>query len=57
MPESLEFYEIAAQEAAEYHLKLKSGEIPREHCFSLQYAKKRANEMERKLQLAKKLWA
>lgn len=57
MPESLEFYEIAAQEAAEYHLKLKSGEIPREHCFSLQYAKKRANETARKYELAKKLWA
>lgn len=57
MPESLEYYELAAAEAAEYHSKIKSGEIPREHCFSLQYAKKRANEMARKHELAKKLWA
>lgn len=56
MPESLEFYEHKLEKAKEYHAGLKSGKYPREHSFSLTYAKKEVNELESKLQLAIKLW-
>lgn len=56
MPESIEFYTYNLEKAKEYHEGLKSGKYPREHSFSLTYAKKEVNELESKLQLAQKLW-
>jgi len=56
MPESIEYYEYRFEEAKERHEGLKSGKYPREHSFSLTYAKKAVNEVEKNLNLAKKLW-
>lgn len=57
MPESLEYYEFELEKAKAKHEGLKSGTIERTHSFSLTYAKKEVNEMEKKSALAKKLWA
>lgn len=57
MPESLDFYEFELQKAVEKHEGLKSGVIEMSHSFSLTYAKKERNEIEKKLKLAKQLWA
>jgi hypothetical protein len=57
MPECIEFYEYKLEKAKEYHAGVKSGKYPKEHSFTLTYAKKEANELEKKLQLALKLWA
>lgn len=57
MPESIDFYEFKLEEAKKYHEGLKNGTIARSHSFSLPYAKKEVNELESKLNLAKKLWA
>jgi hypothetical protein len=57
MPESLEFYEYKVEEMKERHAKIKSGEIPREHAFTLQYANRDLKEAEKNLALAKRLWA
>lgn len=57
MPESLEFYEFKLGEAKEKHEGLKSGKIAKSHSYSLTYAKKEVNELEKKLALAKRLWA
>lgn len=56
MPESLEYFEYKLEKAKEYHEGLKSGKYPREHSFSLTYAKKSVNELEKSLQLATRLW-
>lgn len=56
MPESLEFFEIQLEEAKQYHAGLKSGEIRREHSYSLAYANKKVKELEEKYIIAKKLW-
>lgn len=56
MPESLDFYETQLLEAQEYHAGLKSGEIKREHSYSLTYAKKRVNTLKKKFETAQKLW-
>lgn len=56
MPESLEYYEHKLEEATRYHEGVKSGEIKREHSFTLTYAKKARNEAEKNLELAKRLW-
>ena len=40
----------------EYHEGLKSGKYPREHSYSLTYAKKAVNEAQKNFDLAKKLW-
>ena len=40
MPESIDFYEHKLEKAKEYHEGLKSGKYPREHSYSLTYAKK-----------------
>jgi hypothetical protein len=55
MPESLEYYEFALDEAKRNHEGLKNGTIERGHSFSLTYAKKEVNELELKLKLAGKL--
>jgi hypothetical protein len=57
MPESLDFFEFKLEQAKERHEGLKSGKYPREHSFSLTYAKKEVNELEKKVALAKRLWA
>ena len=56
MPESIDFYEHKLEMAKEYHEGLKSGKYPREHMYSLTYAKKEVNELQKKYELAKKLW-
>lgn len=57
MPESIEFYEFELEKAKVKHEGLKNGTIERSHSFSLTYAKKEVNEAEKKLNLAKRLWA
>lgn len=57
MPESLEYFEFKLEEARRIHEGLKSGTIQRGHSFSLTYAKKEVNELEKKVELAKKLWS
>lgn len=56
MPESLDFYERSLENAKKYHEGLKSGKYPREHSYSLTYAKKEVNELQKKYELAVKLW-
>lgn len=56
MPESIDFYEHKLEKAKEYHEGLKSGKYPREHAYSLTYAKKEVNELQKKYDIAKKLW-
>ena len=57
MPESLEFFEFKLEEAKARHEGLKNGTIDRSHSFSLTYAKKEVNEIEKKLKTAQILWA
>jgi hypothetical protein len=57
MPESIEFYEFELERAKAKHEGLKNGTIERGHSFSLTYAKKELNEIEKKLKLAQRLWA
>ncbi len=57
MPESIEFYEYKLEEAKMLHEGLKDGSTKREHSFHLTYAKKSVNELTKKLELAKRLWA
>ena len=56
MPESIDFYEHKLEKAKEYHEGLKSGKYPRTHAYSLTYAKKEVNELQKKYELAVKLW-
>ena len=56
MPESIEYYTEKLAEAEEYHAGVKSGKYPREHSYTLTYAKKAVNEMRKNLETAKKLW-
>jgi hypothetical protein len=56
MLESVEYYEHKLDVAKEYHEGLKSGKYPREHSYSLTYAKKAVNEAQKIFDLAKKLW-
>jgi len=57
MPESVEFYEFELERAKMKHEGLIAGTIERSHSYSLTYAKKEVNEMDKKLKLAKRLWA
>ena len=57
MPESLEFYEYELERAKAIHEGMKNGTIERIHSYSLTYAKKEVNDIESKLNLAKRLWA
>ena len=57
MPESVEYFEYKVEKAKEYHEGVKSGKYPRQHSFTLTYAKKDLNEAEKNLITAKKLWA
>lgn len=56
MPESVEFYEYKLQQAKEKHQGLKDGTIERGHSFSLTYAKKEVNELEKRVKAAQLLW-
>lgn len=56
MPESIDFYLNKLEKAKEYHEGLKSGKYTREHSYSLTYAKKEVNELQKKYELAVKLW-
>lgn len=56
MPESIEFFEVQLEEAKMYHEDLKNGVVAREHSYSLTYAKKRVNDLQKKLNTAIKLW-
>ena len=56
MPESIEFYEHKMEVAKEYHEGVKSGKYPRQHAYTLTYAKKAVNEAQKNLDIARKLW-
>lgn len=56
MPESLEYYKEMHQKAIEYHEGVKSGKYPKEHGYTLTYAKKAVNDLAKKVELATKLW-
>jgi len=56
MPESLIYYDVQLEKAKEKQAKLKSGELPREHGFSLTYATKAVKDLTKKLAIAKQLW-
>lgn len=57
MPESLEFYEFKLEEAKQRQSDIKSGIIPRDHSFTLQYATKHVKEIQKQLDIARLLWA
>lgn len=56
MPESIEFYQHKLEAATEYHAGVKSGKYPREHAYTLTYAKNAVNEAQKNLNLAIRLW-
>ena len=56
MPESIEYYKYQLEKAKNHHKGLKDGSIKREHSYSLTYAKKAVNEMQKKYDIAIKLW-
>lgn len=56
MPESLEYYKKMHAQAVEYHEGVKSGKYPKEHSYTLTYAKKAVNDLAKKVELATKLW-
>lgn len=56
IPESIDFYSYKLEKAKEYHEGLKSGKYPREHSYSLTYAKKAVNEAQMNFDMAVKLW-
>ena len=56
MPECLDFYEFELEKAKAKHEGMKNGTIERSHGMSLQYANKDVKELEKKIQIAKKLW-
>ena len=56
MPECIEYYSYKLEKAKEYHQGLKNGKYPKEHMYSLTYAKKDVNEQQKNYDLAIKLW-
>lgn len=56
MPESLAYFKEQLELAKEYHEGVKSGKYPREHAYTLTYAKKNVNELQKKVETAEKLW-
>ena len=56
MPESIDFYAHKLEEAKQYQEGVKSGKYPREHSYTLTYAKKAVNEAQKNYDLAVKLW-
>lgn len=56
MPESTEYFEFCLEVAKRKHEGLKNGTIEKQHSYSLTYAKKEVNDLEKKVKLANKLW-
>lgn len=56
MPESLIFFSNELEKAKVRHQDLKDNPEKREHSFSLNYAKKAVNDLEKKVKLAQVLW-
>lgn len=56
MPESIEYFEYKLAQAKKKHEGMKNGTIEKSHSYSLTYAKKEVNELEKKVETAKKLW-
>ena len=56
MPESVEYFKEKYGKAKEYHEGLKSGKYPKEHAYSMAYAKKKVNEMKKKYDTSLILW-
>jgi len=56
MPESLGYFKHKLEEAKKEHQYLKNNPSKRAHSYSLTYAKKAVNEMQKNLNLAVKLW-
>ena len=56
MPESIDFYAHKLEVAKEYHEGVKSGKYPRQHAYTLTYAKKAVNEAQKCYDIAVKLW-
>lgn len=56
MPESIDFYEHKLEVSKEYHEGVRSGKYPREHAYTLTYAKKAVNEAQKNYDFAKRLW-
>ena len=56
MPESIEYFRQKLAKAKEYHEGLKSGKYPKEHMYSMTYAKKTVNELQKSFDIAVKLW-
>ena len=56
IPESVEYYAQKFKDTTEYHQGVKSGKYPREHSYTLAYAKKAVNEAQKNFDLAKRLW-
>lgn len=56
MPESLEYFRYELEKAEAHHKGLKDGSIPRRHSYSLTYAKKKVNDIKKKIGIAEKLW-
>lgn len=56
MPESVEYFEHELEQAKKEHSDLKSGRTEKQHSYSMVYAKKRVNELQKKYDLALKLW-
>lgn len=56
MPESIDFYAHKLEVAKEYHEGVKSGKYPRQHAYTLTYAKKAVNDMQKCYDIAVKLW-
>jgi hypothetical protein len=57
MPESLEYFTHKLEQAKKKHEGLKNGTTPKRHSYSLTYAKKEVNELIKKLEIARELWA
>lgn len=57
MPESLAYFAFELTKAKEQHQLLKENPALRTHNYSLTYAKKAVNELEKKVKLAQLLWA
>ena len=56
MPESVEYFKEKYEKAKEYHEGLKSGKYPKEHAYSMAYAKKKVNEMKKNYDTSLILW-
>lgn len=57
MPESVEYFNFKLEQAKKTHKFYLDNPDKREHSFSLTYAKNEVNELEKKCQIANKLWA